>query len=246
MSSSQHPVAACLAYLEANGLQSTVTERLGECWLLLVARTLSMSVIAICIFLKLPQAQTILRARSAEGINVPSLLLEILGYSSVITFGWRKELSITVYGELILLLLQDYLVLALILHYTKRFTPNVYASIVLYFAVFFAFLLGYGPVVVVQVLQSSAILISAASKLLQISANIKNQGTGRLSLATLALNTYASYARLTSILIEVDSIAYAISGIISSTLNTVLTLQVIYYAKATIQRPSTTETAKTK
>ncbi|XP_047701154.1 solute carrier family 66 member 3 isoform X1 [Prionailurus viverrinus] len=75
------------------------------------------STLGVCAALKLPQISAVLAARSARGISLPSLLLELAGFLVFLRYQCYYEYPLLTYLEYPILIAQDVLLLLCAFHF---------------------------------------------------------------------------------------------------------------------------------
>ncbi|XP_053747133.1 solute carrier family 66 member 3 isoform X3 [Panthera pardus] len=75
------------------------------------------STLGVCAALKLPQISAVLAARSARGISLPSLLLELAGFLVFLRYQCYYEYPLLTYLEYPILIVQDVLLLLCAFHF---------------------------------------------------------------------------------------------------------------------------------
>ncbi len=105
---------------------------------------------------KLPQIRTLLASQSAAGLAVSSFELENVGFTIHASYGYLLGLPINAYGEAVVMLLQNTLLLALIYRYAKTGWLRATAVLGLNAAMIFSVLSGEDSV-------STTLVISARS-----------------------------------------------------------------------------------
>ncbi|XP_045835677.1 solute carrier family 66 member 3 isoform X3 [Meles meles] len=75
------------------------------------------STLGVCGALKLPQISAVLAARSARGISLPSLLLELAGFLVFLRYQCYYEYPLLTYLEYPILIAQDVLLLLCVFHF---------------------------------------------------------------------------------------------------------------------------------
>nr|XP_058935380.1 solute carrier family 66 member 3 isoform X5 [Kogia breviceps] len=86
------------------------------------------SVLGVCATLKLPQIFAVLGARSARGISLPSLLLELAGFLVFLRYQCYFEYPLLTYLECPILIAQDLILLLCVFHFkgdVKRAAPYI-------------------------------------------------------------------------------------------------------------------------
>ncbi|KAJ8953181.1 hypothetical protein NQ318_003217 [Aromia moschata] len=96
---------------------------------------LSVITIFICFILKVPQIVTILRVKSAKGINIIGLLMELSSYTIMMSYNYRNGYAILSYLEYPIILFQELILITCVLYYknmlnfTSLFVAGCYFSI---------------------------------------------------------------------------------------------------------------------
>lgn len=164
----------------------TTIERLDlvsspECSKLLVSKTIGVGIVALSVFVKIPQLLKLLSSRSARGVSFTSYLLETAAQVITLAYNTRQGNPFSTYGEIAILALQNVLVAALVLEFQGRRTAA---------AVFVAGIASAGyalfdPKIVdakmLQYAQAATIPLGLMSKIPQIWTVAKEKSTGQLS-----------------------------------------------------------------
>lgn len=89
---------------------------------------------------KFPQILTIYEQKSAKGVSLKSLTIEVISYSVSTLYNYTNEYRLMNYFEYIILIIQDYLLVAIVLFYRREINRKTvgiflaYAFIVSLFA----------------------------------------------------------------------------------------------------------------
>ncbi|XP_036119080.1 solute carrier family 66 member 3 isoform X2 [Molossus molossus] len=144
------------------------------------------STLGVCAALKLPQISALLAARSARGLSLPSLLLELAGFLVFLRYQCYYEYPLMTYLEYPILIAQDVILLLCVFH----FSGNVYRAapyIALFVASWFVLTLQKW---IMDLAMNLCTLISAASKLAQLQCLWKTRDSGAVSALTWGLAAY--------------------------------------------------------
>ena len=188
-------------------------------------------IIAGAFGLKLPQINNILKAGSCKGVSATSYYFETLVFLNTLAYSMHLNLSFTVYGETIIILAQNFVVILLIYQYDKTI------SIVEKF-LFCAFFVAYSFVLLTPsflpeeawpLVSSSCVLLNISARVPQIYNNWSEGSTGVLAFATFLLSWLGSIARTATVFIESDDTAYRMQFLISLVLNTIIIGQFALY-----------------
>ncbi|XP_019605843.2 solute carrier family 66 member 3 isoform X1 [Rhinolophus sinicus] len=144
------------------------------------------STLGVCAALKLPQISALLAARSARGLSLPSLLLELAGFLVFLRYQCYYEYPLLTYLEYPILIAQDVILLLCVFH----FSGNVYRAVP-YIALFVTswFLLTLQKWVI-DLAMNLCTFISAASKFAQLQYLWKTRDSGAVSALTWSLASY--------------------------------------------------------
>lgn len=82
-------------------------------------QALGYGIVAGASLLKVPQILGVLRSRSAAGLNLASFELENIGYSIHTAYGFILGLPFSAFGEAVIILLQNTLLLSIIYYYAR-------------------------------------------------------------------------------------------------------------------------------
>ncbi|KAF9987509.1 hypothetical protein BGZ65_003290 [Modicella reniformis] len=207
-----------------------------------ISKGLGFGIVAGGAIVKVPQIIKIVKARSGQGVSVPSYLLETLACVISLAYNFRQNNPISTYGETFFVTLQNLAILALMLHYSGKNTSSfVFISSLL----FIGNVLGRTSTVTqvdgtvintavvsddaLKFLQAVTIPINLFSKVPQIIENYQNGSTGQLSAFTIFNYFAGSLARVYTTVTEVDDILILSGFLLSTLLNCVLALQMALY-----------------
>ncbi|XP_025723527.1 solute carrier family 66 member 3 isoform X1 [Callorhinus ursinus] len=160
------------------------------------------STLGVCAALKLPQISAVLAARSARGISLPSLLLELAGFLVFLRYQCYYEYPLLTYLEYPVLIAQDALLLLCVFH----FNGNVKGAAP-YLAVFVAswFVLPLQKWIIDLAMNLST-FISTASKFAQLQYLWKTRDSGAVSALTWSLASYTCATRIITTLMTTSDL----------------------------------------
>lgn len=195
----------------------------------------NVSTLLACMLLKLPQIFLLLRARSASGLSLDSLLLELSGFTVFLSYQVYHSYPPPTYLEYPILIAQDAIILLLMLHYSNRLGhAPLYALL----------LLGCGWLVtlhrwMVDLAMSLCTLISAASKLAQLQCLWRSKDAGQVSALTWLLAVYTCAARIYTTAATTGDLQVLLRFTVTTALNVWVLLTVLHY-----QNPSRSDRAR--
>lgn len=155
-----------------------------ECMLPVLSKVLGYGIVAGSVFLKLPQIYLIVKNRSIQGLSVASFELEAAGFTIALAYCLFKQLPFSAYGELVFILLQSLLTVALIYNYSPKRGPFMLLKSALYCALAPSLLAGRLDANLFEALYACQHVIFFAARLPQIYQNWKTKNTGQLSFLT--------------------------------------------------------------
>uniref|UniRef100_UPI004038BA11 solute carrier family 66 member 3-like n=1 Tax=Callospermophilus lateralis TaxID=76772 RepID=UPI004038BA11 len=189
------------------------------------------STLGVCAGLKLPQIYAQLAARSARGISLPSLLLELAGFLVFLRYQCYYGNPLLTYLEYPILIAQDVALLLCVFYFNgnmKQAAP--------YMAVFVSswFILSLQKWII-DLAMNLCTFISAASKFAQLQYLWKVQDSGAVSALTWGLAAYTCATRIITTLMTTNDFTILIRFVIMLALNIWVTATVLRYRKPDIK-----------
>ncbi|KAK6962530.1 mannose-P-dolichol utilization defect 1 protein-like isoform X1 [Biomphalaria glabrata] len=210
------------------------------CAKILISKCLGYAIICGSCIVKVPQLIKILKAKSGEGISLPSVTFELVAISATWAYGKGHNFPFSSYGESIFLAIQTSIIAFLVLAFSNQLTKGlVYVAV---YAGTLAFLLSpSAPMSLLAVLQGANIVLVSFSKMIQAVSNYNNGSTGQLSVITVYLLFLGSIARIFTSVQETGDMFVVITYCVATLFNGVIAAQMIYYWNTT---PSPQEQSK--
>ena len=180
-------------------------------------------------FNKFPQIIKILNAQSAKGLLISMFYLDNLINLNKMLYYYHIGLQFNLYGEVIVLFIQNLIIIALIWKYNKEITLFSKIRDVLLVILYISFFLIYPsiPEFMWKSLISSVSLINLASKMPQIISNFKEKSTGVLSLHMILMSAIRTFARLATLARGTSDIYVLANAFLSHFQYLVLLFQII-------------------
>jgi len=225
-----------------------------ECFKLAVSKGLGLGVVGSAAVVKVPQLLTLLRSGSAEGLSLPSYVLETGSQVLGTAYAAHQGFPFSTYGESALIGVQNAIIAALILHFSGKAAlastwlvtvalvagtllqkqplalPEAVTSVIGHLPVATAAALPLSlSAQTWATLQTTSAGLSIASKLPQIYSNWRNGSTGQLSAFAVFMYLIGSCSRVFTTLQEVSDPLVLYGYTASLVLNLVLALQVLWY-----------------
>eukprot|EP00069_Balaena_mysticetus_P011471 bmy_07143T0 len=189
------------------------------------------SVLGVCATLKLPQIFAVLGARSARGISLPSLLLELAGFLVFLRYQCYYEYPLLTYLEYPILIAQDLILLLCVFHFkghVKRAAPYI----ILYVSAWFILTLQKW---IIDLAMNLCTFISAASKFAQLQYLWKSRDSGAVSALTWSLASYTCAARIMTTLMTTSDLTILIRFVIMLALNIWVAATILRYRKTDVK-----------
>ncbi|XP_054741921.1 mannose-P-dolichol utilization defect 1 protein homolog [Anastrepha obliqua] len=200
----------------------------GACFKSLLSKCLGYGIIAGSILVKVPQVLKLLNNKSGEGINLISVLLDLIGITSHMSYNYVKGYPFSAWGDSTFLALQTAVIAALVLYYGGSKALSLIFCFT-YALIVYLLNCGFTPINVLLVAQAFNIPISLLAKLSQAWTNYKNASTGQLSAATVFLLFAGSLARIFTSAQETGDFMMIATFCASTFANGVIASQMLYY-----------------
>ncbi|OWK14456.1 hypothetical protein Celaphus_00000972 [Cervus elaphus hippelaphus] len=165
------------------------------CLKILLSKGLGLGIVAGSLLVKLPQVFKILGAKSAEGLSLQSVMLELVALTGTMVYSITNNFPFSSWGEALFLMIQTITIAFLVLHYRGQTVKGV-AFLACYALVLLVLLSPLTPQAVVTLLQASNMPSVVVGRLLQAATNYRNGHTGQLSAITVFLLFGGSLARI--------------------------------------------------
>lgn len=199
--------------------------------LYIIADLLSLITIASCLVSKVPQIQTVRQLRSATGLSLNGLLMELCSYTVTMLYNFTNGYAFLSYMEYPVLLVQEYVLVYVVLKYMNLLNKPAYIWSGVYVTVFLAFATGILPGSLIMMLVPLTTPVGATSKVMQLVAILKSKDSQSVSLITWALSAFTNSTRIYTILLDsADKMLLANFGI-STILSASVLLAAWYYKK---------------
>lgn len=198
------------------------------CFKSTLSKVLGLGIISGSLLVKIPQIVKILRNKSAEGINVFSVLLDLFAITAMVSYSFISGFPFSSWGDGVFLGLQTLAIAVLVIHFNGN-TTQATAFLICYLAILVAIISELTPVNLLWTCQALNIPIVLISKLIQAYTNYTNGNTGQLSAATGFLLFFGSLARIFTSIEETGDMTMIIMYICSTTANAIIVAQILYY-----------------
>jgi len=197
-----------------------------------VSKTLGVSIVAGSSMVKLPQVLKVMSSGSGEGISLLGVLLELTALTMTTAYSYSQGFPFSSYGESVFLSAQTSLIALFVLWFGGSALLSVLFAAVYGGAVFALAQPGLVPAEVLWYGQAANIPMVLVGKMLQVISNYRNGHTGQLSAVTVFLLAAGAIIRVFTSIQETGDRVVISTYIVSSAVNMLLLLQVIYYWNA--------------
>merc|ERR1711994_817643 len=205
----------------------------GTCLKMLLSRGLGTAIVAGSTMVKLPQVMKIVANGDVAGLSFLGVLLELLAVTANGAYSFSQGFPFQAYGEAVFMSFQTSIIAILILWYGGNTLTTILFSAA-YGAIVFAITQpGLVPDDVLWYGQAANIPMIVVGKLIQAATNYKNGHTGQLSAITVFLLTLGSLARIFTSIQDTGDQVMIMTFVVSSSVNVIIALQVLYYWNTT-------------
>lgn len=180
---------------------------------------------------KVPQIVKIMNAKSAEGLSLFSVLLDLFAITCHMSYSLVSGFPFSAWGDSAFVGIQTAIIAVLILYFAgSAVRASIFA--VLYCVICYVAMGGMTSRELLLWAQGFNIPILLVGKLSQAVVNFKNGSTGQLSAVTCFMLFFGSMARIFTSIQETGDTMMVITYVASTTANAVIVLQLLYYWNA--------------
>lgn len=194
-----------------------------------LADILSVFIIAMCFILKVPQIFKLISVKSAKQISILGLSLELTSYTIVASYNYVNRYSLLSYFEYPVILIQDYILMYLILIYSRKMNVWSLLFTIVYITMSICFLSEIIPKIVLTFLTPMCTPISASSKIMQLVAIIRAKNADSISPLTWFISALSNLIRVFTIWVDSVDILLLGNFIISVLLSSSIMFSSLYY-----------------
>ncbi|CAA7410761.1 unnamed protein product [Spirodela intermedia] len=208
----------------------------GDCLLPLISKLLGYCIVAASTTVKVPQIYKILKNNSVRGLSVAAFELEVVGFTIALSYCLHKGLPFSAYGELLFLLIQAIVLVAIIYYYSPPVGTKTWMKALLYCGVAPTILAGNIDPFLFEALYASQHAIFFSARVPQIWTNFKNKSTGELSFLTCLMNFAGSMARVFTGLQERAPTSVVLGSVLGILTNGTILSQILIYQKPPVEK----------
>ncbi|XP_064563794.1 solute carrier family 66 member 3 [Zonotrichia leucophrys gambelii] len=182
---------------------------------------------AVCAVIKLPQLVAVLRAGSAWGLSVSSLLLELAGLLVFLRYHIYYGYPLETYLEFPVVIAQDVILLGCIMHFSGKVRRACFYALIYWVGWYMITLQKW----IIDLAMNLCTLVSAASRLVQLQHLWETKDARQANALTWGMSVYASAARIITTLMTTNDYAVLIRFIVMLILNIWVTATILHYRK---------------
>ncbi|XP_028773116.1 mannose-P-dolichol utilization defect 1 protein homolog 2-like [Neltuma alba] len=212
-----------------------------DCLLPLISKLLGYAIVAASTTVKLPQILKILNHKSVRGLSMISFELEVVGYTIALAYCLHKGLPFSAYGELLFLLIQALVLVAIIYYFSQPLGAKTWIRALLYCAVAPTILAGQINPLLFEALYASQHAVFLFARIPQIWKNFSSKSTGELSFLTSFMNFGGSMVRVFTSIQENAPTSVILGSVLGVATNFTILSQIVIY-----QKPRAGKEKKTK
>jgi mannose-P-dolichol utilization defect 1 len=180
------------------------------------------------VLVKVPQIMKILNNKSAEGLAITSVLLDLMAITFHMSYSFVSGFPFSAWGDGTFLAMQTAAIAALIFLFGHRSAGKSFSFLAMYSA-FVYVLMTLTPLSFLRTAQGFNVPILLVGKLSQAVTNYKNGSTGQLSAATCFMLFFGSLARIFTSVQETGDFMMILTYCVSTGANAVIVAQLLYY-----------------
>jgi mannose-P-dolichol utilization defect 1 len=188
-----------------------------------------LGIIAGSLLVKVPQIVKIINAKSAEGISIYSVLLDLVAITFHFSYSFVKGFPFSAWGDGVFVGIQTAIIAALVFLYGHKSALRSFAFLIIYCIITYLLMGGTTPLEYLWTAQGFNIPILLTGKLSQAVTNYRNGSTGQLSAATCFMLLAGSAARIFTSIQETGDTMMVVIYCVSTFANAVIVAQLIYY-----------------
>lgn len=212
-----------------------------DCLLPLISKLLGYAIVAASTTVKLPQILKIVNHKSVRGLSLIAFELEVVGYTIALAYCLHNGLPFSAYGELVFLLIQALILVAVIYYYSKPVGITTWIRALLYCAVAPTILAGQIDPILFEALYASQHAIFFFARVPQIWKNFSNKSTGELSFLTCLMNVAGSLVRVFTSLQEKAPAMVLLGSVLGIATNGAVLSQIILYWNSQVPKEKKAE-----
>lgn len=200
----------------------------APCLKMAISKGLGVAIILGSALVKIPQIIKLMNAKSAVGLSLNALLMEMLSITFTTAYSVHKEFPFSAWGECLFMSIQNLIIVVLVFVYGQSYSTALF-FVPSYLGLNYFLCSAATPIALVMKLQQSTLVILIISRFLQIWENFSNGHTGQLSLITTVLLAGGSLARVFTSVQETGDYNMILQFLLACSLNCLILGQIMWY-----------------
>ncbi|XP_062981906.1 solute carrier family 66 member 3 [Elgaria multicarinata webbii] len=185
------------------------------------------STILVCLVLKLPQGAALIAAKSARGVSLESLVLELSGFLVCLRYMSYYNYPLPTYVEYPIIIVQDVILLLFVLHYSGKMKHALPYTVIFVAGWYMLTLQKW----IIDLSMNMSTLVSAASKLAQLRCLWQTKDSGQVSATTWGLASFTCATRIFTTLMTTKDVTVLVRFIVMLALNVWVIATILHYRK---------------
>ncbi|XP_043465076.1 solute carrier family 66 member 3 [Leptopilina heterotoma] len=192
---------------------------------------LSIFTIGMCFILKVPQILNLMALKSAKGMSIIGLCLELTSYTVMTSYNITNGYSLLSYLDYPIILVQQYILIFLVLKYLEKINFITILISALYFTTFTSFVLQILPKSLLTLFVPICTPITASSKVVQLLTIHRAKNAESISVLTWFISALTNCTRIFTIWMDSADVLLLGNVTISTFLSSCVMFTVIYYKR---------------
>eukprot|EP01040_Poterioochromonas_malhamensis_P015701 gene15701-17625_t len=182
-----------------------VLEWPNSCYQSFLSKFLSLGIVLGSVIVKLPQIINITSTKDVKGLSPEAFYTEVPMTLLTVVYNIRQGYSFSTYGESVMILIQNIILVLLLWQYTKPIPPSftVKLSVLGLFTIIGYISYAVVPHQYLQILPLMTLPMLVYSRMVQIISSWKNKTTGQLSSITVGLTFIGGLVRVFTTITDV-------------------------------------------
>ncbi|KAJ8973562.1 hypothetical protein NQ317_009586 [Molorchus minor] len=181
------------------------------------------------LYSKIPQIVTVLKVKSAKGINVIGLLMELVSYTVMMSYNYRNGYAILSYLEYPIILVQEIILIVCVLKLKNMLNTSSFIIAAIYILIAISFLTGIAPLGLLTFLVPLCTPVSVSSKVVQLAEILRTKNSESISVLTWFISAFTNFTRVFTILMESMDFTLLLNFSVNTLLSTSVMLAAYFY-----------------
>lgn len=196
----------------------------------LLGNVLGMSTLVGCLVAQLPQIAAMIKSKNVDGISFNAFAIETYSITIQVLYFVAQEYDFLAYGDIAVLLLQDFVIIGLILAYGKEpLTYQQYGHLAGYFGAVGAVVFGtISKDVIINVMQA-VVFLNIASKITFVASIFGTKDTSAMEPAGWIIFVYSNCVRIFSAYVLLGDLTLTAQNCINLAFNGFILFLVLKY-----------------